>query len=1036
MTDGTTHVHRPLTGTASGTGLFELQFRALDLLPLKLKAGRFTLGSDPDCDLVVPVPGVEPQHCLLLVGPRKVVVKALAAKTWIDDGAIRESALTIGQRLIIGPVEMRLAQATAEVPPHHHVDAKEGPFAPQDIDEAITSLKQSTASEPKIASLDSIESFLNEYFERHRPNAPTPAEPAVDIQQLVDRQLVQPREELQARQDALAEQERALKFRDQELEQERVRLELRQFALNEQQQDVTDRAAAMASDRVAVRRERELLENRRTELLKQEEAFQQQLHDLRAERLDIEQARTQLQRDRQQFEQQAEQLEHREQDLAHRLTEIESREQELSHSREELHQLRATLSEQQAEQQQRELEWQGRQEQLAIHQAKLATSSEDLESLKLALAEREQSLNARDEELQARDQSLQQQATELQQQTAQFEQTRSAWQTESTDQATTREQHLQQEQERLQAWADELQARADAESMVDPNGSQVEQLQAELQTTTAQLAETREEFVAQIQKLQSELSARSTELEELRQTGTPSITVDQETSSQVNSDSDQRYSELEQRIQELEQEREQLMQQLSDHNNISASYESLQSRHAELEEQLRQEDEQRQIDIAERDHLQQQLEAAERQIEEVAQNHESLKLEQQHLTAANEDLHRQLQELESQANHQQPTAELIECHEDQQRSLFTEPDDESIPAGQQSLFNLRVADEEPAEHQDVSDEEPQVVTTELEAAVAEPEMDEAPSDEANAAQDDEESASPPYATRTESNAAADPAIRGLRSQLAEMFGLPEKETRHFPTESDDSESDVEEERERAPHGPSEQRFDSIMAATRTPRTQHPESPPQPEPKAQHSVETRNDANASQTAAEDQGDDSVAAYMEQLLARMRRGNSSSESTSSSAQSTASSTPTPQVETAAVPDPEPVPQHDEIDSVEVERPTARTLNPEEKEAMRANLDSFRQLANSSARTAVATSQSLRMRSRVRMSLYLSMATWAVSALLLSAEHWSDQSQQLPGLMLMLIAAGISLWTLLSWLRVKQTEQTLPAGQLNSNEPESES
>ncbi len=81
------------------------QNSSLDSFPLA--SGRYLIGSAPDCDLVIAVSGVAPQHCLMIVGVNKTIVKAISPLTWINDGPLTEAVLKHGERLILGPVELR-----------------------------------------------------------------------------------------------------------------------------------------------------------------------------------------------------------------------------------------------------------------------------------------------------------------------------------------------------------------------------------------------------------------------------------------------------------------------------------------------------------------------------------------------------------------------------------------------------------------------------------------------------------------------------------------------------------------------------------------------------------------------------------------------------------------------------------------------------------------------------------------------------------------------------------------------------------------
>lgn len=97
----------------AGLELVPLRGR-VSFAPLSLRPGRHMLGADAGCDLCLALEGVAAQHCLIIAGPQKTLVKALSPLTWINDGPCGESVLKAGDRLVIGPVEL-LARATVLV---------------------------------------------------------------------------------------------------------------------------------------------------------------------------------------------------------------------------------------------------------------------------------------------------------------------------------------------------------------------------------------------------------------------------------------------------------------------------------------------------------------------------------------------------------------------------------------------------------------------------------------------------------------------------------------------------------------------------------------------------------------------------------------------------------------------------------------------------------------------------------------------------------------------------------------------------------
>lgn len=88
----------------------------LDATPLA--AGKYLIGSADDCQIRLPVVGVQPHHALLIVGERKSLLKAWDEKTWINDWPVKESVLRAGDRISIGPVTLRWRAVRAdEIPP-------------------------------------------------------------------------------------------------------------------------------------------------------------------------------------------------------------------------------------------------------------------------------------------------------------------------------------------------------------------------------------------------------------------------------------------------------------------------------------------------------------------------------------------------------------------------------------------------------------------------------------------------------------------------------------------------------------------------------------------------------------------------------------------------------------------------------------------------------------------------------------------------------------------------------------------------------
>ncbi|WP_437186001.1 FHA domain-containing protein [Planctomicrobium sp. SH668] len=147
------------------------------------------------------------------------------------------------------------------------------------------------------------------------------------------------------------------------------------------------------------------------------------------------------------------------------------------------------------------------------------------------------------------------------------------------------------------------------------------------------------------------------------------------------------------------------------------------------------------------------------------------------------------------------------------------------------------------------------------------------------------------------------------------------------------------------------------------RSRAVEPTPQPEP-------------ALSRSTEDEGEISVADYMERLIARSRQGGNPSSSAAST-----DAAPKQNVRPAPVTQP---PAEVEVGEEVIARRT-RKLDESEKQALRVNLDSFRKLANQSARTAVVTSTCEKKSTSLKTMLTINALGWAMTGILLTSEFW---------------------------------------------------
>lgn len=179
------------------------------------------------------------------------------------------------------------------------------------------------------------------------------------------------------------------------------------------------------------------------------------------------------------------------------------------------------------------------------------------------------------------------------------------------------------------------------------------------------------------------------------------------------------------------------------------------------------------------------------------------------------------------------------------------------------------------------------------------------------------------------------------------------------------------------------------------------------PPAQVSRNTELHRN-EQTAADDDAD-SVATYMERLLARTRRpaGAPPHEPAASpaSAAKTAAVAQAPHQPVAAPPSEDRAEEQTEAEAI------ARRPRPApDKDEMRAHLDSFRHVANLSARTAIARHTTRRLRETILVKSILAVVSLGLSAFLFAGGFWGSTAYVLNGS----ISAGVALGLLAAIIR----------------------
>ena len=198
----------------------------LDSYPLA--PGRYLLGAAPDCDIVIAVGGVAPQHCLMIVGANKTIVKAISPLTWINDGPLTEAVLKLGERLILGPVELRTRRPEvsewielreeAPAPPPAAV-AYQPPQIEELLDQARQQLQTAIDDTPRLVDSLSEELSLADAVQIHSALTGHAAHSSavLAVQRAELESIAVQREELDQRELEITERSRAIEYLSTEL---------------------------------------------------------------------------------------------------------------------------------------------------------------------------------------------------------------------------------------------------------------------------------------------------------------------------------------------------------------------------------------------------------------------------------------------------------------------------------------------------------------------------------------------------------------------------------------------------------------------------------------------------------------------------------------------------------------------------------------------------------------------------------------------------------------------------------------------------
>jgi len=182
--------------------------------------------------------------------------------------------------------------------------------------------------------------------------------------------------------------------------------------------------------------------------------------------------------------------------------------------------------------------------------------------------------------------------------------------------------------------------------------------------------------------------------------------------------------------------------------------------------------------------------------------------------------------------------------------------------------------------------------------------------------------------------------------------------------------------------------------------------------------------APSSSTEDDGEDSIAAYMERLLARNRSSSTYSEPVES-APSAPVLSPRQQIPQQPPPGETVEPQPEPV----VPR-KSRKIDEEQKQSIRSNLHSFREVANQSARTAVAKSRRTQKSSSLRNMVILNIAGWISALVMLIAEQWLIFSLRTEAFCVALVSLFLTAICLYRYKEIRKLAWRTPGGHDKTN------
>jgi len=921
---------------------------------IPLGIGRYVIGSGPDAEVRLETHGVDAQHAVLLVGPQRSVLKAFSRFTWVNDGVVRECAVRPGDRICIGPVEFEVLKAK----PRRRKPAATEP-APRNI------APRQALAEPGFSGWATTELPAA----GHRPLLPPPVDIGASsrrekiigelnselLSQLAH--LVERETVTTARERRLVEQTAQIEGRRRVAEERQSELERLQAELGRADSEWRRKSAEIAEQAVQLRAERETFERDRAKLAEEVSRLgaQTQAIEERKSALDVREAR--LDEQQSSLELRANQLGIQEQRHAEAVAQALESSKACNDDLQRLADQR-TLFQRTEEQLQVEREqFEQERAEYVSDRDKLFAERAHLATREVEISELRRRVHEQQAELEARDRQTQRLHDEAAAQHSLVH--------ESASQIAEREQRLAEEEESLVLQRRVLDERK--QELDEQHAAWMLERHTEAARSNGNAREVEQESQAEINLLRvqiSELQARLREERGLWEMERSDLAASAAAASAA--------KEI-------------------PHEPGSAT--ALAAEIAELQTQLE----------AERAQYQQERDAWDAEQDLLLRDRQALDAEWRRLEARTSEYH------------QEPQAPT----EPEASSLVPPPVPQHLWGG----FNSPDVQEQETEQSWGSVESHPAIETEADEGAPESMHSADWNDEDSGLShagfgrhqgfeegqefDDQQTLYAPdssfhqaddagredeYTAEHGAPASGAGDVLSLRAQLAEMFGLQPSADREDDQTFDDTAAESQ-------HG-----FDSpesFGSSGFEDSESVAEAPQEENGFASDDFTRAAEPQAEEEAVGEQSDEDI---MSAYLARLLKKSPEPEERR----------PKPVVA------PEPVsiaPSEADESAQEPELRQTRRLNAEEKETLRANLDSFRELANQQARAAVAKHKTNELKSGMQMTSVVAVLVAVVGAILLSAEFWSSQSYRVYGILCLLVAGGLGVYTLINGMRIQR-------------------